>query len=218
MRTAALVAFLALPLAAGAVAEEIRLTGGIVDSTKTSTGVAPTVGIIYRVDVGSFRLAPSASWSAARKEYGPGGSGNWTGAFGITYSVGKGRVQPMFGVGASYIYTDSATWTKKVTYGSAHGGVRIYFSQNHYKGWTNNGRNRDYTDLLLTCSYELTSTYANDTRACAFGASLNEHFGNGGWFFVTEGSIGWMRFHPNPYDSSWMDSGTVRVAIGFMHQ
>lgn len=213
----ALVVFTAL-LFMGAAPDETRLTGGITDSTKTSTGFAPTLGVAYRMDAGPIRFAPSVSWSAVRKEYGSGGSGNWTGALGITYSVGKSRVYPMFGVGGSYTYTDSATWTKKVAYGSAHGGVRIYSAENRFKEWTNSGRNRDYTDLLLTCSYELTSTYANDTRACTVGASLNEHFGNGGWFFITEGSVGWMRFHPSPYDNSWMSSGTVRVSIGFMHQ
>lgn len=212
MRIAALVAFMAL-LTAGAVAGEVRVTGGIVDTTTTSTGIAPYVSVTYQVRAQRWLVSPAVSWSAVRKEVASGGSGNWTGSGVVSRFLGDAQFQPFVGVGGSYTYTDSATWTKRVSYGSAHVGLRRYATANRYQD-SQGGRLRDYADFTLIGSYELTSTYANDTRGLAFVASLNEYVGHG-WFLITEGSIGIIRYHPSPYDQSWQDSGTIRAVIGF---
>ena len=214
MRKYSVVALLLLtPLLMGAARNEFRLNGGISDTTKTSTGMAPTFSGAYRLELGHLRLSPSLTWSAVRKESVSGGSGNWTGALSASYTLGQGNLRPMFGLGGSYTYTDSATWTKKVAYGSAHVGLRIYPKENRFKD--GNGRWYDYSDITLTGSKELYSTYANDTYGVSLTWSINEHIG-GGWFFVTDISFGGMWFHPNPYDNSWMNSGTMRLSLGVM--
>jgi hypothetical protein len=76
--------------------------------------------------------------------------------------------------------------------------------------------------VFLTGADELTSTSngvcsANHTKGLQAGFSLNEYVGHG-WFFVTEFSLGAIRYELSPDDRRHDSSGTMRVALGFMRR
>ncbi len=209
MRTAALVAFLAL-LTAGAAADDLTDSVELGWTVGFSDGpgyVAPAfqTGASLNAGTSQFRLRGNIAWAKVHKGETPGG-----------YSIGGGggaevdawKLHALGGFNMHF--TDQQVWTKRVHY--AYGGLGYRWSDRPA------GR-REVVNLEVVISREMFSTYANNVTGLQANLTYDRRLRTSPWHVRLGISVGGMWFKSDPYPGARHLQGTTfSTGIGLAYR